>query len=262
MRADAVKNPFAHLGAAYRRDLAASNFLNSNLYFVSFRRCVLHRRHSQTFIKQDATVVNALIDVIIEQLVIGQLPLGLTDRPHGAHVLLAVRHHLGHQVFVVAECAVRLWDRQQPDKLAAAMILAHPRPSEPAHVFQATRRAVGAGLCCGAVELIQIEIDLQDVPENQPLERCVVRAYLAGVVHDGLRERLAGPPRPHVVVVKGVGHAQHIGASVLCVVIDAAGTKVAAAPGFKVDPQGCHGASLTCYSPGRSNARPGFRTPT
>jgi len=48
---------------------------------------------------------------------------------------------------------------------------------------------------------------------------------------------LIGRPRLHVIVIKGVGHAQHIGGGVLGVVVDAMTTQVTAATRFKVNPE-------------------------
>ena len=185
--------------------------------------------------------------MVVGQLVRRQLPLRLADRAHGADILFAVLDHLGHQVCVVAERAVCLRDRQQADKLAAAMILAHPGTGKAPDILKATRRAVGAGLRGGAVELLQPVVDLEDVPEDQALKRGVVRPDLALVVRDGLRERLIRQPRPHALVVEGVGHAQHVGAGVLRVIVDAALGQVAPAPGFKVDPE--HGHAVTQWNP-------------
>ena len=121
------------------------------------------------------------------------------------------------------------------------MILAHPCASEAAHVFQTAGRAVGAGLRCGAVELLQLELALEHIPEDQALERGVVRAYLAGVLGHVLRERLAMPPRPHVAIVEGVGHTQHVCAGVLRIVVDAVTAQIAAAARLEINPKNSHG---------------------
>ena len=84
------------------------------------------------------------------------------------------------------------------------MIFLHGRASEAAHILKAARRAVGTRLRRGAVELLQLEIDLKDIPEYQALERCVVRVHQPLMILDGLRERLTGEPRPHVFVIKCV----------------------------------------------------------
>ena len=116
------------------------------------------------------------------------------------------------------------------------MVFLHGRASEAAHILKAARRTVGAGLRCGAVELLQPEIDLKDIPEYQALERCVVRVHQTLVVFDRLRERLTWEPRPHVFVIKCVGHTQHVGAGVLRVIIHAAAAKVATAARLKINP--------------------------
>ena len=117
------------------------------------------------------------------------------------------------------------------------MVLLHGRAREPANVFQATRRAVGAGLAGGAVELLQLEVDLEDVPEDQALERGVVRADLAGMVTHLLGEWITGTPGHHLAVVEGVGHTQHLGAGVLRVVVDAAPLEVAPAARLEIKPE-------------------------
>ena len=84
------------------------------------------------------------------------------------------------------------------------MVFLHGSASKAAHILKAARRTVGAGLRCGAVELLQLEVYLKDIPKYQALERCVVRVYQPLVIFDGLRERLTGEPRPHIFVIKCV----------------------------------------------------------
>ena len=115
------------------------------------------------------------------------------------------------------------------------MVFLHRRASKPSSVFQTTGRAVGAGLCCGAVELLQLEVDLQDIPKDQTLKRRVVGVDHARVVFDLGRERLAGQPCADLAVIKGVGHTQHFGACILRVVVHAATLEVTTAAGFKIN---------------------------
>ena len=96
----------------------------------------LHGGVAQRHVHQDATVVDALVDVVVGQLGVGQRPQGLADRPHGLNVLLAIGHHLGHERSVFAELAIGLRHRQQTDQLAASVVLAHVSASEAAHVLQ------------------------------------------------------------------------------------------------------------------------------
>ena len=111
------------------------------------------------------------------------------------------------------------------------MVFLHGRASKAANVFQRARRAIGSALGGGAVELLQIEIDLQDVPKDQALKRRVVGVDYAFVIFDLFGERhffymtmlimYKRKPSFYIIIVKRVGHAQHFGAGVLSVVVDA-----------------------------------------
>ena len=189
---------------------------------------VLLGRAGQRQIDLDAAVVDALVDVVVRQFLGRHVPDDRREGAHGAHVLLAVGHHLGHERGVFEELAALLWDRQQPDKLVASVILSDVQPVEAAHVLQRAGRRVAPGLRGGAVELLQLEIDAQHIPEHKALKRRVMRADLALVVGNISGEWLTRHPGLHVAVVEGVGHAQHVGALVLRVGVDASGPKVAA----------------------------------
>jgi len=56
----------------------------------------------------------------------------------------------------------------------------------------------------------------------------------AGMIADSRWEFCGGQPRLHITIAKGIGHAQHLGASVLGVVVHAVLFKVTAAAGFKI----------------------------
>ena len=174
------------------------------LYLSQFSLSVAHGSQRQRPVKQHAAVVDPFVDVIVSQLFSRQRTLRLRYGTHGPHVLFAIVNHLLHQLCVLAELAVALRNGQRADQLSAAVVFLHGSASEAAHILKATRRTVGAGLRCGAVELLQLKLDLKDIPEYQALKRCVVRVHQPLVIFDGPRERLTGEPRPHVFVIKCV----------------------------------------------------------
>ena len=147
----------------------------------------------------------------------------------------------------MAEAPVSLRDGQQTNQLRSTMVFLHGRASEPTHVLQRAGRAVGARLRRRAVELLQLGlrdlvIGAQHEPEDQTFERSVVRADLAGVVGDSGGERLTGHPGYDLVVIESVGHAQHLRADVLGVIVHAPRRQVALAPRFKITIKDGHGA--------------------
>ena len=101
------------------------------------------------------------------------------------------------------------------------MILLHAGAERPAYILERARQAVGARLRRRAVELLELEVDLQDIPKDKTLERGVVCADLTCVRCHTLRERMLWEPRHDGLVVERVGHAEHLGAQVLRVVVDA-----------------------------------------
>ena len=101
------------------------------------------------------------------------------------------------------------------------MVFAHTGAERAAYVFKAAGQAVGPRLRSGAIELLELEVDLQHIPKDKTLERGVVRADLASVRCHTLRKRMLWEPRHDGLVVERVGHAEHLGAQVLRVVVDA-----------------------------------------
>ena len=252
---DARADPITHLGGPDAGDGALRNFTDDLLYLDQFGLRIVDRRAAQVNIDAHASVVDAFVDVVGVQLVVGQLALRLADRPHGAHVLLAIGDHLGHERRVVVERPVSARDAQRADERAAPVVLLHRRAGEAAHVLQRAGRAVGARLCCGAIELLQrrfadAKAGGQDVPEDQPLEGSVVRPDLAGVVSDARRERLAGRPRRDRFVIERPRHAQDRRAGVLRVIVDACGLEVAAASALEVKPENGHVNPIKMRPPG------------
>ena len=255
---DALQHPLAHPGTAHAgepRDLA-----EDHLNLLLLGGGVLDGGLGQRTVEAHTPVIDALVDVVVEQLIIRQTAHGLGEGPHGPHVLFAVFNHLLHQRGVLAERAVALRDRQRPHQRSAPVVLHHAGPGEATDVLQAARRAVGAGLGRRAVEPLQrglryAKVGTDDVPEDQPLKGGVVRADLAVVDGDARRERMVRRPRLHVLVIEGVGHAEHLCGWVLGVVVHAPARQVAARAGFKVDPEhdvnaaGCRVGSAARRSP-------------
>ena len=257
--AHAVFDPRPHLGAADAGDGALGHLTHGLLDLGQFLRGVARGGFAQRRIDQHAPVVDPLIRMVFGQFVVRHLAHGLADGAHGAHILLAVGHHLGHQRRVFAERTVGLGDGQGADQLRAAVVLLHGRAGEAPHVFKAAGAAVGPGLRCGAIELLQRRfgealIGRQHIPEDEPLEGGVVGAYLAPVLRHAGREGLAWQPRHHVVIAEGVGHAQHLGAAVLRVVVGARAGQVAAAAGLEVKPEDHGETAPACAGAGPSQA--------
>jgi hypothetical protein len=121
--------------------------------------------------------------------------------------------------------------------MPAPVILTHRRAEEPPHVLKRARRTVGAGLRGGAVELLQLELDLEHVPEDQALERCVVRADLAGELGDLYGKRLRWRPSDDRFIVESKRHTQDLCADVLAIVIDAAQWQINVRSCLKIAPK-------------------------
>ena len=91
---NASAHPLFHLWRPHRGDLAVGHFLNDLLYLNHFGLGVLDRRLGQRLVQQHAAVVDALVDMIVRQLLGGQRAQHLADRAHGPYVLLAILDHL------------------------------------------------------------------------------------------------------------------------------------------------------------------------
>ena len=104
------------------------------------------------------------------------------------------------------------------------MVFLHLARHGATDVLQAARQAVGASLRGGTIELPQLwfrhtYVRAKDIPKDKPLERGVVgHDLMAGNVG----ERLTRQPGKHLAIIESVGHAQHLGAGILRVVVDAA----------------------------------------
>jgi len=112
------------------------------------------------------------------------------------------------------------------------MVLAHRRAGEAASVFQTARRAVGAGLRGGAVELLQRVVLLEDVPKDEPLKSGVVGADLVACE---VRQWATGPHLNLAVIVR-IRHAQNLCGETLRIVVDACAFEVAGALRLKINP--------------------------
>ena len=82
------------------------HFCDDGLYLSQFSFSVAHRCLCQRPVKQDAAVVDALVGVVVGQLISRQRTLRLRDSAHGPDVLFAIIDHLLHQRGVFTECAV------------------------------------------------------------------------------------------------------------------------------------------------------------
>ena len=207
-----VSEPVGHLSRRGIGHLAVGQRAYGGVQLVLDDVLVLLGRAGQRQIDLDATVVDALVDMVVRQFLGRHVSDDRGEGAHGADVLLAVGHHLGHERGVFEELAALLWDRQQPDKLVASVILSDVQTVKAAHVLQRAWRRVAPGLRRRAIELFEGEIDAQHIPKHQALKRRVMRADLALVVGDISGEWLTRHPGLHVAVVEGVGHAQHVGA--------------------------------------------------
>ena len=69
-RSNAVPDPVAHLRAADGCDRALGHLGNNLLDLFQLGACIPHRRLAQRLIHQHASVVDALVDVVIAQFVI------------------------------------------------------------------------------------------------------------------------------------------------------------------------------------------------
>ena len=114
--------------------------------------------------------------MVVEQFLDGQLPQREAHGAHSAHILLAVLYEFWDKFVIVGRHATL------PHKVIASAVFLHIRTGKATDILKRPRRAVGAGLCCGAIKLLKIEVDLKHIPEDQTLKRGVMRAYLTFVV--------------------------------------------------------------------------------
>ena len=146
----AVDHPLTHLRRPDAGDRALGDLGHDLLDFDQLIAGELDGGVAQGNVHQHATVVNPLVDVVVGQLVSTEGAQGFADGTHRPHVLLAVGNHLGHERGVFFEWGYA----QQADQLGTSVVFLHGRASKPANVLQRTRRAIGAGLCCGADKLL------------------------------------------------------------------------------------------------------------
>ncbi|MEN6664369.1 MAG: hypothetical protein ABFD85_10275 [Phycisphaerae bacterium] len=106
LRPDARPDPFAHARRAHARQ--PGQLAEPRLDLLQLGGRIGDGGPGQRHVEPDAPVVDALVDVVIRQLVDGQLAHAFGEGPHGLHVLLAILDHLGHQRGVFAELSVRL----------------------------------------------------------------------------------------------------------------------------------------------------------
>jgi len=243
--ANTVLHPAAHLRTAHARDRALGHLFDNAFDLFQLVAGVFDRRVAQRHIDAHASVVDPLVDVVVGQFFRRQVAQALADGAHGAHIGFAIGYHLGQQRRIVVERPVSAGDRQRADQLRPAMVFLHCRASEAAHVLKRTRRAIGARLCSGAVELRQrrlghVMLGTEDEPKDKPLEGGVMGSDLSCVFRDPARERLIRRPRNHVLVIERVGHAQHRRTGVHTIVIHASCAKVATTFCLKITPQYGH----------------------
>ena len=160
--------------------------------------------------------------MVVTQLIIRQIPHRLAERPHSAHVLLAIGNHLCHQRRIFVERTVCAGDRQSANQLVASVILPHTCAGEPTDILKRTWSAVGAGLRRCAVELLKRYVDLQRIPKDKTLESSVMSANLSLIPAHLNREKLIRRPCADFLIIKSVGHTQHLGACIHRIVIHAA----------------------------------------
>ena len=76
---------------------------------------------AQGHVHHDASVVDALVDVVVGELFGAQGAHSKAHSAHCAHVLLTVLNHLGHELRRV----FKRWDAHQANELIASVILLH-----------------------------------------------------------------------------------------------------------------------------------------
>ena len=180
--------------------------------------------------------------MIVGKLSIGQLPNGLRDSTHRAHVLAAVLE----QVEQILLGVLKRRNAALPNQLCAAMILPHSSAREPPSVLEAARHTVRPRLCCGAVKLLKlrfrhVKVRADDIPEDQTLKCRVVGAdgvHILDGILDRLRKRLVRRPELDLTVVQRPRHAEHLRAGVLRVGVRAVTDEVALGASFKIKPDG------------------------
>ena len=178
-----------------------------------------------------AAIVDPLVHMVVRKLISRQRPQALTDRPHRPYVLRAVLEQVKHVLLGVLERR----HAALSDQCCTAMVLLHAGPREPTDVLERARRAVGARLCCSAIELLQtrlghLEVRAQHIPEDEPLEGGVMGGdgvQILDAIPHGCRERLVGRPDLHVRIVDRPSHAEHPRGRVLSVGVRAALLEVA-----------------------------------
>ena len=230
-------DPLTHARAAHGSQRALGDLDDKRFNIFEFLLGVHDSGLAERHIDAHAAIVDLFVDVVIGQFRVRQLTHGGARRTHGAHVLLAVRDHLGHQLGVRAERAVGLGDGELADQRRASVVLAHAGAERPAEILKATGQAVGPRLRGGAIELRQVEGHVEDMPENEPLKGGVVGADLALELGHALGERVRRQPRLHLVVVERIRHAEHLGAWIPRIVVYAAGPQAVAAARLEIKPQ-------------------------
>ena len=210
--ADAILHPLAHPRRPDAGHLALGHLGHDGLDLGQLHLGVADRSMAEGGVDQHATVVDALVDVVVGQFLVGEGPHTLADLAHGPHVLLAVGHHLGHQGGVAVERAVFPGEAQQANELRATVVFPHLAGHGASDIFQTARKAVRSCLGCRTMELFEswfrhTYVRAEDVPKNQPVKTCVVKTQLpAGVdvVYHPLGERRGRRPRLNRLIVKGV----------------------------------------------------------
>jgi hypothetical protein len=101
------------------------------------------------------------------------------------------------------------------------VVLTHPAADGAAYILKRTGETIRTRLRRGAIELLQLEVDAENIPKDKPLEGGVVCADLSSVVTHASGEVLTGPPSMDGLVIERIRHTDHVGAGVLRVVVDA-----------------------------------------